>query len=132
MTGSLKPIYDPKSLLPESRDTALYSMYDEPQTVREARASKDWIKWQEAMKEEIQALEENNTWTIVDKPSHIKPIKAKWIFKLKLKPDGSVDRYKARLVAKGYSQIPDIDYKETFAPVASMTTIRMMFATAAQ
>ena len=139
MTGTLKPIYDPKSFYPdyvppiqEEHNTALYSMNDEPQTVKEAKESKDWNKWQEAMKEEIQALESNNTWTIVDKPPKVKPIKAKWIFKLKLNTDGSVERYKARLVAKGYSQIPDVDYKLTFAPVAAMTTVRLLLATAAQ
>lgn len=139
-TGNLKPIYDPKSLLPPKglkikkghRFVALYSMNDEPQTVKEAKESKHWNKWQEAMEEEIQALEENNTWTIVDKPSNVRPIKSRWIFKLKLKADGTIERYKARLVAKGYSQIPDIDYKETFAPVASMTTVRIMLCTAIQ
>lgn len=137
-TGSLKPIYDPKSLLPDfepeesGRNVALYSINDEPETIKEAKESRDWQKWQEAMQEEIQALEENNTWIIVDKPPHIRPIKAKWIFKLKLKTDGSVERYKARLVAKGYSQIPDIDYKLTFAPVAAMTTVRLLLAAAVQ
>lgn len=140
MTNSLCPIYDPMSLIPTSntrprrdrRDIALFSLHDEPQTVKEAKEGKHWKQWQKAMQEEIQALEENNTWTIVDKPPNIKPIKAKWIFKLKLNTDGSIERYKARLVAKGYSQIPNIDYKETFAPVASMTTVRMMLAAAAQ
>lgn len=142
MTGTLKPIYDPKSLIPgyvpeierrkSGRDVVLYSLNDEPETVKQAKESKDWEKWQQAMKEEIQALEENQTWVIVDKPPNVRPIKAKWIFKLKLNTDGSVERYKARLVAKGYSQIPDIDYKQTFAPVASMTTVRMLLAASVQ
>lgn len=136
-TGTLRPIYDPASLLPPSNprhrgNIALFSLYNEPQTLQEAKSSPDWDKWQQAMTEEIQSLEENRTWTIVDKPSNVKPIKAKWIFKLKLNTDGTIDRYKARLVAKGYSQIPDIDYKQTFAPVASMTTVRLILAAAVQ
>lgn len=148
MTNSRIPIYDPMSLLPDEsvsnrkkktasarkrREIALFSMHDEPMTVKDAKDCPNWGKWQQAMQEEIQALERNKTWTLVDrKPDMKKPIKTKWIFKIKLNTDGSINRYKARLVAKGYSQLPEIDYKETFAPVASMTTVRMLFAAATQ
>ena len=84
------------------------------------------------MDEELEALNKNNTWELTNKPENIKPIKSRWVFKVKLNPDGSVERYKARLVAKGYSQIPNRDYKETYAPVASMNTIRILFAIANQ
>ncbi|KAM2148308.1 hypothetical protein ACFX1Q_004939 [Malus domestica] len=83
-------------------------------------------KWRDAMQKEIVALHDNRTWTLVPLPPHKHPIGCKWIYKVKLKPDGSVERYKARLVAKGYSQIEGLDYRETFAPVAKLTTVRVL------
>ena len=115
----------------ESALTA-FTLDDEPRTLKDAMESPDWDKWQAAMDEELSALAKNNTWVLVDRPSHLKPIKSKWVFKKKLDPNGALDRFKARLVAKGYSQIPNVDYKETFAPTASMNTIRVLFGVANQ
>jgi hypothetical protein len=72
------------------------------------------------MNAEIQALETNHTWSLVDLPPHKKPIGCKWIYKVKHKSDGSIERYKARLVAKGYTQCEGLDYLETFSPVAKL------------
>lgn len=83
------------------------------------------------MKAELLALEQNNTWDLVPLPPHKKPIACKWVFKVKLKSDGSLERYKARLVAKGYTQKHGIDYQETFSPVVKMTTVRCIIAIAA-
>jgi len=87
--------------------------------------------WKKAMQEELQALQENHTWDIVSCPPTVKPIGSKWVFSIKLRSDGSLDRYKARLVALGNRQEYGIDYEETFAPVAKMTTIRTILAIAA-
>jgi hypothetical protein len=58
--------------------------------------------WQKAMNDELEALAKTGTWEIVDLPPHTKPIGSKWVYKIKHKADGSIERYKARLVAKGY------------------------------
>lgn len=60
--------------------------------------------WVEAMTKELHALEQNHTWDIVDLPTGKKPIGCKWVYKVKLKSDGSLERFKARLVGKGYIQ----------------------------
>ena len=84
-----------------------------------------------AMQAELQALEENYTWDIVPCPPTVKPIGSTWVFSVKLRSDGSLDRYKARLVALGNKQEYGVDYEETFAPVSKMTTIRTILAIAA-
>ncbi|KAL5753796.1 hypothetical protein ACOSP7_022016 [Xanthoceras sorbifolium] len=72
----------------------------EPEMFEEASQSS---KWMTAMKEEIAALEQNQTWELVPKPRDVKPISCKWVYKIKCRPDGSIERYKARLVARGFS-----------------------------
>ena len=86
--------------------------------------------WQIAMQAELQALEENHTWDIVPCPPRVKPIGSKWVFSVKLRSDGSFDRYKARLVTLGNKQEYGVDYEETFAPIAKMTTVRTILAIA--
>nr|GEY96230.1 copia-type polyprotein [Tanacetum cinerariifolium] len=89
-------------------------------------------KWKKAVDAEIEAIEKNNTWHLIDLPKDAKCIRVKWVYKTKLNENGEVEKYKARLVAKGYGQEYGIDYMEVFAPVARMDTIRMMVAIAAQ
>ena len=74
--------------------------------------------WREAIEEEMSALKRNKTWQVVNRPVDRKVVGSKWVFKVKHKADGSVDRYKARLVAQGFSQQPGTDYDDTYAPVA--------------
>ena len=76
------------------------------------------VCWEKAKQEELQALQENHTWDIVPCPTGVKTIGCKWVYSIKLRSDGSLDRYKARLVALGNRQEYGVDYDETFAPVA--------------
>ena len=87
-------------------------------------------QWKEAMDEEMRALLQNNTWVMVDLPKGKKPVGCRWVYTLKYKSDGSLDRYKARLVARGYTQTYGIDYQETFAPVAKLNTISILISLA--
>ncbi|KAJ0735667.1 putative RNA-directed DNA polymerase [Helianthus annuus] len=94
-------------------------------------ASKD-PKWVEAMNVEMEALLRNQTWNIVDLPANRKPIGCKWVYKIKYKANGEIERYKARLVAKGYNQREGIDFGETFSPVVKMVTVRCVLSLAVQ
>jgi hypothetical protein len=78
------------------------------------------------MHEEMEALHKNKTWDLVKLPNGKKVVGYKWVFTIKHKADGSVEWYKARLVAKGFTQTYEIDYEETFAPIAKMNSIRVL------
>ena len=88
-------------------------------------------KWEKAMVEELEALDKNKTWELVPIPQDKKAVGCKWVFTVKQNPEGQVERYKARLLAKGYSQTYGIDYDETFAHVAKMSTMRTLVSLAA-
>ncbi|RVW12475.1 Retrovirus-related Pol polyprotein from transposon RE2 [Vitis vinifera] len=117
----------PPHLLDYHCYTALATLH-EPQTYREA--STDPL-WQIAMKEELDALTKNHTWDLVTLPPRQSVVGCKWIYKIRTRSDGSVERYKARLVAKGFTQEYEIDYEETFAPVARISSVRALLAVAA-
>ncbi|KAF3662745.1 hypothetical protein FXO38_11003 [Capsicum annuum] len=81
--------------------------------------------------DEIGALEANHTWDLVDLPRGKHVIGSKWIYKIKHRANGEVDKYKARLVAKGYTQQKGMNYYETFSPVAKIVSVRSVIAVAA-
>ena len=83
------------------------------------------------MSEELQALEKAQTWELVTLPPGKTTVGCKWVYKIKTKSDGSIDRYKACLVANGFNQEYGIDYEETFAPIARLTSVRSLLAIAA-
>ncbi|KAJ9552385.1 hypothetical protein OSB04_016430 [Centaurea solstitialis] len=100
---------------------------DEPTCFQQAMQDPKWV---EAMKKEIQALEQNETWTLETLPKGKRAIDSKWVYKIKYRPNGEIERYKARLVAKGFTQTEGVDFHDTFAPVAKLVTVRTLLAVA--
>ena len=82
-------------------------------------------RWKSSIDEEINALEKNSACEIIDVPNNKKMVGCKWLFNMKYRPDGNIDRFKARLVAKGYNQMYQIDYMEKFSLVEKMAFIMM-------
>jgi len=123
-SGSSSSSSDSFSETPPAKFRSLMEIYEncsfalyvtEPSCFKEAVESQ---AWKNAMIEEMQEFEQNQTWELVNLPEEKEPIGLKWVFKIKRHADGSIQRYKARLVAKGYAQHQGIDYDETFSPVA--------------
>ncbi|XP_070032783.1 uncharacterized mitochondrial protein AtMg00820-like [Nicotiana tomentosiformis] len=105
-----------------------FSAIEEPRAFVEASKDERWVA---AMRTEIQALEDNGTWELVKLPPGKRPIGCKWVYKLKYKADGSIERFKARLATKGYNQKEGLDYNKTFSPIVKIAIVRLVIAIAA-
>ena len=124
---SLTDLYIETSPIIQDEEAHLLSD-EEPLSYTEAACEEEWIR---AMREEMLAIDRNDTWELVTPPPNCRPIGLKWIFKLEKNPRGEVIKYKARLLVKGYSQRKGLDYDEIYAPAVQFETIRMLIALAA-
>ncbi|KAA8528866.1 hypothetical protein F0562_036221 [Nyssa sinensis] len=124
-TQSMNKIFKPKQL-------HTVSLHPLPPTIESTCVSHalSQPEWCEAMSHELTALMKHGTWDLVPPPLNCNLVGCKWVFRVKRKPDGSVDRFKAHLVAKGYNQRPRLDYKETFNPAVKPATIRAVISIA--
>ncbi|GJT09859.1 zinc finger, CCHC-type containing protein [Tanacetum coccineum] len=94
------------------------------------KESQDVAFWKEAINDEMDSIMCNNTWMLADLPLGCKPLGCKWTFKRKLKVYGTIEKFKARLVIQGFKQKSGIDYFDTYAPVACISTIILLIAMA--
>ncbi|KAM1269944.1 hypothetical protein ACFX15_001999 [Malus domestica] len=101
---------------------------DDPATYQQAIQCSQAALWKKAMMEELDSMAKNKVWTLVNSNSNAKPIGCKWVYKTKRDAAGSIERYKARLVAKGFTQREGIDYNDTFSPVSSKDSMRIIMA----
>ena len=124
-TRSMNNIFKPKQLHIMSKHYLPLPL--EPTCVTQAVSHPEW---REAMSSELTALMRHGTWDLIPPPINCHPVGCKWVFRVKRKVDGSVDKFKARLVAKGYNQQPGVDYNETFSPVVKPATIRTVLSIA--
>ena len=107
-----------------------YVVEDEPVSYYDAIRFVDAPFWLEAINNELESIMSNHTWELVELPPKVKPISCKWVFKRKLKLNGTIDKYKAHLVAKGYKQKYNVDYFDTCSSISRISFIRILFAIA--
>nr|GEW03796.1 zinc finger, CCHC-type [Tanacetum cinerariifolium] len=107
-----------------------FNVEDDPKTFDEAMKSQDVAFWTKAINDEMDSIMGNNTWVLVDLPLGCKPLGCKYIFKRKLKVNGTTENFKARLVIQGFRLQSGIDYFDTYTPVARINTIRLLIVVA--
>ncbi|KAK1669147.1 hypothetical protein QYE76_057306 [Lolium multiflorum] len=111
-----------------SEDVDDIGKVEDPTSYKEAIKSLNSSKWQIAMEDELKSMSSNDVWDLVEVPNDAKRVGSKWIYKTKYDPKGNIERFKARLVAKGFTQREGIDYNETFSPVSSKDSFRIVMA----
>ncbi|XP_056859992.1 uncharacterized protein LOC130508478 [Raphanus sativus] len=99
----------------------------EPKNLQEALEDEFWT---DSMHQELEQFERLDVWALVPRPDNVNVIGTKWIHKNKTDEEGNVIRNKSRLVGQGYTQIEGVDFDETFAPVARLESIRLLFGMA--
>ncbi|GEQ70442.1 hypothetical protein JCM33374_g4119 [Metschnikowia sp. JCM 33374] len=104
-----------------------FSSHEIPNSYQAAMKAPENKFWKDACNAEMQAHEDNGTWTLVPRPPGSKPIGCRWVFTIK-----DTGLYKARLVAKGYTQVKGLDFEETYSPVINKPSLRLMFGLAAR
>jgi hypothetical protein len=129
------PVIDPTSLVFHSALIgaliAVAQVADisiDPLNYKQAIKRPDGHKWQQAVEKELDSMEKNKVWKLVDLPANASVIKCRWVFKTKLDESNKPVRFKARLVAKGFSQTHGINYDETYAPVAKYKSLKLLMA----
>ncbi|MCO5600393.1 hypothetical protein L7F22_054505 [Adiantum nelumboides] len=91
----------------------------------------DHVKWEKAMKSEMDSLHKNGTWDLVPLPKGKKALPCKWLYRVKVVPGDDKPKNKVRLVAKGFKREHGIDFNEIFSPIFKMTTLPMVLGLAA-
>ncbi|KAE8907367.1 Retrovirus-related Pol polyprotein from transposon TNT 1-94 [Phytophthora fragariae] len=104
---------------------------NEPETYANAIESEFSVEWKAAAQAEYNALIKNFTWELVPRQKNMKVLRNRWVFRVKYKADGEIDRFKARLVIKGFMQVYGIDYLEVYSPVVRLETLRVLLTLAA-
>ncbi|KAJ0588945.1 putative RNA-directed DNA polymerase [Helianthus annuus] len=129
-TRSKSGIFKPKHQA-DFASLSTYALHAALVSAKEPRGFKSAAKdpqWMAAMHDEIQALQQNCTWTLVPRPATTNVVGSMWVYCIKYHSDGSVERYKARLVAQGFTQIPGLDFSHTFSLVVKASTVRIVLS----
>jgi len=111
--------------------TLIEEVENDPKSLSEAQACGNWSHWKEAMDAEITTLDQAGTWSDVPRLAHKNIVGSKWVFRIKRKVDGTIQKYKAHLVSCGFTQIYGVDYFHTYSPVVRLTSIHLLLAMAA-
>jgi hypothetical protein len=121
----------PRTVKSFGDDFIVYLMDDTPKTIADVFASPNADDWKKAVCSEMDLILSNGTWELVDRSYGCNPVGYKWVFKKKLRPDGTIDKYKARFVPKCYTQKEGKIFFDTYSLVARLTTIHILLLLAA-
>ena len=104
----------------------------DPGSLAEAKGRSDWPMWKEAMQKELESLCKADTWTIVERPAGKNIVGSKWVFHIKKDTNSRIAKCKAQLITHRFTQVYGVNYAETFAPAAKLSSLRTILAIAAR
>src|SRR5258708_21455479 len=104
----------------------------DPRTYAQAMACPDAAEWELACDDERRAFERMGVYEVGPHPKGRKVVGSRWVFRIKRGPDGTIQKYKARVIAQGFTQVENINYNKTFAPVAKFASLRTILALATE